>query len=68
MLNEPWMDVPQVQEYLSLPKHRVYRAVQRGELPVHRIGCRLRFKKTEIDKAIIEIKQEQLQEKNNNGN
>ena len=53
-LSEPWMTVVDVRDYLSLPsKQAVYEAVRAGQLPVHRLGHRLRFRKTEIDDVLL---------------
>ncbi len=47
-----WLTVEQVVEYLAFPSRAaVYQAVRRGQIPVYRIGKRLRFKRSELDEA-----------------
>ena len=40
--------------YLKLPSVRaLYQAVRRGQVPVHRIGRRMRFLKAELDAVLV---------------
>jgi excisionase family DNA binding protein len=48
----PWLTVEQAAAYLSLSRKALYQAVRRGQLPVHRLGKRLRFRRDEIDRAL----------------
>ena len=49
----PWLNVEQAVAYLALPsKKALYEAVRRGEVPVHRFGRRLRFRKHELDEVL----------------
>lgn len=42
----------QAAEFLGMSKGAVLQAVQRGSLPVHRLGRRLRFKRRELSKSL----------------
>jgi excisionase family DNA binding protein len=51
--NEAWWTVEQAAQYLGLTPTAVRRRVHRGQIPFHRLGSRLRFKKEELD-ALVE--------------
>jgi excisionase family DNA binding protein len=49
----PWLNPPQAVRYLRLPSLKaLYQAVRRGQIPVHRLGKRLRFNRTELDRIL----------------
>lgn len=50
----PWLDADQAAEYLALPSRKaVYEAARRGEIPVYRLGRRLRFRREELDAVLL---------------
>jgi len=49
----PWLSPPQAVRYLRLPSLKaLYQAVRRGQIPVHRLGKRLRFNRVELDRTL----------------
>lgn len=48
------MTADEVARYLKLSSRRaVYQAVRRGELTVYRLGRRIRFRRTDLDRALV---------------
>lgn len=48
-----WMDAEEAAAHLRLPsRSALYSAVARGSLPVHRLGRRVRFLRSELDHAL----------------
>ncbi len=50
--NEPWVDVDDVAEHLSVARDTIYRWVKSRHLPAHRMGSLLRFKLSEVDEWV----------------
>jgi len=48
-MSDEFMTAPELADYLRLKTNTIYKKVQRGELPFHKVGRAVRFKKTEID-------------------
>jgi len=48
----PWMTLPQVCEYMSAPKSRIYKLTSSNELPHYKEGGRLLFHRAEVDAYI----------------
>jgi excisionase family DNA binding protein len=49
-----WFDADEACRYLSLPSRKsLYQAVRRGQLPVHRLGRRMRFNRAELDALLL---------------
>ncbi len=45
-----WLTPNEATAYLKLPtRDALYQAVHRGQVPVHRLGRRLRFRRAELD-------------------
>jgi excisionase family DNA binding protein len=45
-----WLTADEATAYLGLPTRKaLYAAVERGQVPVHRLGRRLRFSRSELD-------------------
>lgn len=51
-LNNRWLSVDEVAEYLGIKRFTVYKWVKRHRLPAHRIGRLLKFRKSEIDEWV----------------
>lgn len=52
-VDTPWLSAEQAAEYLALSsKQALYQAVRRGEIPCYRLGKRLRFKRSELDRLL----------------
>jgi excisionase family DNA binding protein len=48
-----WLTADQAMAYLGLPSRRaLYMAIRRGQVPVHRLGRRMRFDPRELDEAL----------------
>jgi len=46
---EPWRSVEEIAGHLGVSKETIYRWLDRGGIPAHRIGRLWKFKTTEID-------------------
>jgi len=51
-MNERWLSVDEVAEYLGIKRFTVYKWVQRLALPSRKIGRLLKFRKSEIDEWV----------------
>lgn len=47
-----WLSVEQVAEYLGISKETVYRWLEKGTVPAHRVGKLWRFETNEIDEWV----------------
>lgn len=48
-----WLTADEAAAYLGLPSRRaLYMAIRRGQVPVHRLGRRMRFDARELDAAL----------------
>jgi excisionase family DNA binding protein len=48
-VNDRWMTVKEVAEYLQFSTDQIYRLAQLGKIPASKVGKRWRFKKEKID-------------------
>lgn len=46
---EPWLSVEEIARHLGISKETVYRWLDRGKVPAHRVGKLWKFKATEVD-------------------
>lgn len=44
-----WLDLDELAVYIKLPKSTLYKLVQRGEIPGHKVGKVWRFDQDEVD-------------------
>ena len=44
-----WMTLQEVAEYLQLSKDQIYRLAQRGRIPASKVGSRWRFRRERVD-------------------
>jgi len=51
-MDERWLSVDDVTEYLGIKRFTVYKWVKRLGLPAHKIGRLLKFRKSEIDEWV----------------
>ncbi len=50
----PWLNAAQAAAYLAMPSVKaLYEAVRRGQIPVYRLGNRLRFSRRELDQLLL---------------
>ena len=48
-----WLTADEAASYLGLPSRRaLYMAIRRGQVPVHRLGRRMRFDVRELDESL----------------
>ena len=48
-----WLTAVEAASYLRLPSAKaLYQAIRRGQVPVHRLGRRMRFKRSELDQVL----------------
>lgn len=45
-----WMTLQEVAEYLQLSKDMIYRLAQNGKIPASKVGSRWRFRRERIDR------------------
>ena len=48
-----WISVEGVAEYLDVSTVTIYRWLEKGKIPAHRVGKQWRFKSSEIDAWVI---------------
>ena len=46
---EKWLSVEEIAEHLGISKETVYRWLEKGSIPAHRIGKLWKFKPSEVD-------------------
>jgi excisionase family DNA binding protein len=51
-MDNRWMTVKDVAEYLQLSTDQIYRLAQQGKIPAFRVGARWRFKREKIDEWV----------------
>lgn len=49
---EPWLSVEEVADHLKISKESVYRWLEKGKIPAHRVGKQWRFKASEVDEWV----------------
>jgi len=49
---EHWLTVEQIAAYLQVSKETIYRWLDRGKIPAHRVGKQWRFKTIEVDEWV----------------
>lgn len=50
---EPWLSVGGIAVHIGVSKETIYRWLERGRIPAHRIGRLWKFKSSEVDAWII---------------
>ena len=51
-ITEPWLSVEQIAAHLGISKETVYRWLEKGKIPAHRVGKQWRFKPSEVDEWV----------------
>lgn len=47
-----WLSLEDLEDYIKIPKSTLYRLLQQGRLPGHKVGRAWRFDQNEIDEWI----------------
>lgn len=50
---ESWFSVDEIATHLRVSKETVYRWLEKGKIPAHRVGKQWRFKASEVDEWVI---------------
>lgn len=50
---ESWVSVEEIALHLGVSKETIYRWLDTGKIPAHRVGKLWKFKPTEVDKWIV---------------
>lgn len=50
---EKWLSVEEIAEHLGISKETVYRWLEKGSIPAHRIGKLWKFKPSEVDSWVL---------------
>ncbi len=60
-----WLSVEEIAEHLGVSKESIYRWLERGKIPAHRVGKQWRFQTEEVNEWIRrgEASEEKLQSK-----
>ena len=64
-ITDRWLSVQEIAQYLGISKETVYRWLEKGRIPSHRVGKQWRFKTTEVDSWVADGGAEVLPIKNN---
>lgn len=50
-MNQPekWLSVAEIAEHLGISKETVYRWLDKGKIPAHKVGKQWKFKVSEVD-------------------
>lgn len=49
---EPWLSVEEIAAHLGVSKESIYRWLEKGRIPAHRVGKLWKFKTSEVDKWV----------------
>ncbi len=58
-----WLSVKQIAEYLGVAMITVYRWIEVGKIPCHRVGHQWRFRAAEIDQWVLSGNASDLEKK-----
>lgn len=55
MVNEPerWLSVEEIGKHLGVSKETIYRWVEKGKIPSHKVGRQWKFKVSEVDEWVF---------------
>lgn len=68
MESERWLSVDEIAEHLGISRETIYRWLEKGKIPAHRLGKLWKFKASEIDEWVRSgTTHEREKESGNNG-
>ena len=50
---EKWLSVEEIADHLGISKETVYRWLEKGAIPAHRIGKLWKFRPSEVDQWVL---------------
>jgi excisionase family DNA binding protein len=50
---EKWLSVEEIAEHLGISKETVYRWLEKGKIPAHRVGKLWKFRASEVDAWVL---------------
>lgn len=53
-MSERWLSVQEISEHLGLSKETIYRWLEKGKIPAHKVGKQWKFKASEVDKWVVD--------------
>jgi len=51
--SSPWLSVEEIAAHLKVSKESIYRWLDKGTIPAHRVGKQWRFRTTEVDDWVV---------------
>lgn len=51
-ITDRWLSVQEIAKYLGISKETVYRWLDKGRIPAHRVGKLWKFKTSEVDEWV----------------
>ena len=52
MSTEKWLSVEEIAEHLGISKETIYRWLEKGKIPAHRVGKLWKFRPSEVDEWV----------------
>lgn len=53
MSTEKWLSVEEIAEHLGISKETIYRWLEKGKIPAHRVGKLWKFRPSEVDEWVL---------------
>lgn len=51
--SDPWLSVDEVAQHLKISKPTIFRWLEKGKIPAHKVGKQWRFKLSEVDNWVL---------------
>lgn len=51
--SDPWLSLDEVAKHLKISKPTIFRWLEKGKIPAHKVGKQWRFKASEIDNWVL---------------
>ncbi len=58
-----WLSVQEIAQYLGISKETVYRWLEKGKIPAHRVGKLWKFKTKEVDEWVMNDRANEFRKK-----